>query len=142
MTVPLLPAWLRWTAVGLLAAVIFVLSVVFAPPDQVAPKPDPIALDKWRHFLAYAALGGAVAYGFADHRWRTATAAVVGVGATVCYGVGIEATQALLPNRYFSLGDAVANAVGALLASPTFVLFRRAPKRAVLCRWRTPPWTE
>lgn len=130
---PLLPAWLRWLCVALVAAAVFYLSVVTAPPeDPFVPKPDPFDLDKWRHFLAYGTLSAAVGYALADHRWRTATAVVAGVGATVAYGVGIEAAQALLPARYFSLGDALANAVGGVLAAPLYALFRRTPLEPVL----------
>lgn len=114
--VPLVPAWLRWTGVALVAIAIFVLSVVLAPPEQVVPKPEPLALDKWRHFLAYAALGGALAYALDDRDtnwWYLAGTVFV---LTVIYGIGIELGQSLLEYRYFSPGDAYANALGGILA--------------------------
>jgi VanZ family protein len=125
---------MRWLAVALVAAAIFSLSVIAVPPeDPVVPaKPELVDLDKWRHFLAYGALGAAVGYALADHPKRTATVIAVGVGATVAYGVGIEAVQSLIPFRYFSTGDAVANALGALLSTPLALLLRRAPSRPVL----------
>ena len=121
--IPLLPRWLRWSAVAAVAALIFYLSILTVPPaDPVVPKPNLLPLDKWRHFLAYAAFGGALAYATADWAWpRRAILAAV-VGTTVLYGIGIEAGQAFLPNRYFSIGDAWANAFGGLLVLPWYVL--------------------
>jgi VanZ family protein len=119
--VPLLPARLRWAGVVAVAAVIFYLSVITAPPaDPVIEPPDLIRLDKWRHFLTYAAFAGSLAYATADWEWPTRRLAVLVLGLTVVYGVGIEVWQGFLPNRYLSLGDAYANALGAVLASPWF----------------------
>lgn len=120
---PLLPRWLRWLAVAGLAGFIFYVSVITSPPGTVdSVKPDPIPLDKWRHFLAYAAFGGALAYATTD--WdvdpRLLAAGVIGV--TVIYGVGIEFWQSLVPDRYFSLGDAYANALGGLLVVPWYLV--------------------
>ncbi|WP_372479531.1 VanZ family protein [Halomicrobium sp. HM KBTZ05] len=121
--VPLLPSWLRWLAVAVVGGVIFTLSVVVAPPGEPVVKPfDLLPLDKWRHFLAYAAFGGTLAYATSTWRWSTGRLAVFVLGITVAYGVGIEIWQWFLPNRYFGLGDAYANALGAALASPWFLL--------------------
>ncbi|WP_018256175.1 VanZ family protein [Halomicrobium katesii] len=124
LRVPLLPSWLRWLAVAVVGGVIFTLSVVVAPPGEpiVAGPPDLLPLDKWRHFLAYAAFGGTLAYATSTWRWSTGRLAVFVLGITVAYGVGIEIWQSFLPNRYFGLGDAYANALGAVLASPWFLL--------------------
>ena len=122
--VPLLPRWVRWVTVVGLAAFIFYASILSAPPGTVVDdlKPELLPLDKWRHFLAYAAFGGALAYATTD--WevdgRVLAAAVVGV--TVCYGIGIEFGQSLIPGRYFSLGDAYANALGGVLVVPYYVV--------------------
>lgn len=89
---------------------------------MVPAPPDLIPLDKWRHFLAYAAFGGALAYATAEWTWRQRTLALVVVGTTVIYGVGIEAWQAFVPDRYFSIGDAWANAFGGLLVLPWFAV--------------------
>ena len=60
---PLAPPWLRWLAVAVVALVIFVLSIVYAPPPSaVAPKPEFSPLDKWRHFLVYATLATTLWY--------------------------------------------------------------------------------
>lgn len=123
---PLLPAWLRWAGVAAVAGVIFYLSVISAPPtDPVVEPPDLIPLDKWRHFLAYAAFGGSLAYATTDWKWPTRRLAVFVLGVTILYGVGIEIWQGFVPARYFSIGDAYANALGAVLASPWFLLRSR-----------------
>ena len=122
--VPLLPWWLRWLFVTLVAGFIFYVSVVTVPPETAvdAASPDPVPLDKWRHFLAYAALGGALAYATVDWRWNGLALAVGVVGATVLYGLGVEFGQSLVPERYFSVGDAYANALGGLLVTPWFLV--------------------
>lgn len=122
---PLLPAWLRWLAVLAVAGFVAYVSLVTAPPETVVDRlrpPDLIPLDKWRHFVAYAVLGYALAYATTDWERRIRTLAVVVVGATVVYGVGIEMGQAFLPARYFSVGDAYANALGGLLVLPWYVV--------------------
>lgn len=137
LRVPLLPRWLRWLAVVGLAGFIFYTSILTTPPGTVDPvKPALVPLDKWRHFLAYAAFGGALAYATTDWDtdWRVLAVGVVGV--TVVYGVGIEAWQSFIPNRYFSLGDAYANALGGLLVVPWYLVRSRLNFVAIR------PWLE
>lgn len=121
---PLLPAWLRWVGVLAVGVAIFYLSIVMAPPPtEVVPgRPDPVPLDKWRHFLAYGALGWALAYATVDWDWRTRWVTVVVLAVVVAYGVGLEFWQSMVPDRHFSVGDAYANALGGVLAVPLFVL--------------------
>lgn len=124
--IPLIPAAIRWSLVVVLAAVVFYLSVITVPPaEPVAPKPDLLPLDKWRHFLAYGALANALAYATADWERPTWQPACLVIGATILYGVGIESAQALVPYRYFSMVDAYANALGALFVIPWFLLKER-----------------
>lgn len=126
--VPLLPAWLRWLGVLAVAVFIFYLSVITAPPGTPIVEPPPLVpLDKWRHFLAYAALGGALAYATVDWECRTVTVALACFAIVVAYGVGIEVAQSFLPERYFGIGDAYANALGGVLALPLFALRDRIP---------------
>jgi len=122
--VPLLPAWLRWSAVVVLAAFISYVSVITVPPETVIDrgKPDLVPLDKWRHFVAYAVFGLSVAYATTDWELRARYLLVGVVGLTVIYGVGIEVSQSFLPARYFSLGDAYANALGGILVKPYYLL--------------------
>ena len=129
---PLLPAWLRWTLVIALVAFVFYVSIITAPPETpIDTRPDLIPLDKWRHFLAYAAIGGSLAY--ATTNWHGSQRALaLGVfTVTVVYGVGIEYWQSFLPNRYFSLGDAYANAIGGVLALVWYVIRPRLEFRPI-----------
>ncbi len=123
---PLLPPWLRWIAVAGLAVFIFYVSIVTVPPETVAVvdagRPPVVPLDKWRHFVAYAALGTALAYATTDWEVDTRLLAVSVVGVTVIYGVGIELGQSFRPNRYYSIGDAYANALGGLLVVPYYLV--------------------
>jgi len=126
-SVPLLPWWVRWGAVAGVATLIFHLSIVTVPPETVVDRARPgssdlIPLDKWRHFLAYAVLGYALAYATADWNRRTRRLAVVVLVTTGLYGVGIEFGQSLVPARQFSVADAYANAFGALLVVPWYAV--------------------
>jgi VanZ family protein len=121
--VPLLPRWFRWAAVVGLAAFIFHTSILSTPPEIVDPvKPDLLPLDKWRHFVAYAAFGGALAYATTDWDVDGRTLAVGVILVTVVYGIGIEFGQSMIPKRYFSLGDAYANALGGVLVVPYYLV--------------------
>lgn len=95
---------------------IFYLSIVTVPPEQIAPKPGFVPHDKWRHFPAYGAFGASLAYALTDYgialRRKVATEFFV----ALTYGIGIEAGQAFLPLRYFGIGDALANGIGAGLS--------------------------
>ncbi|MBX0294969.1 VanZ family protein [Haloarcula nitratireducens] len=124
---PLLPRWLRWSVVALVGGFIFYTSIVTAPPEtpiDYARLWVDIALDKWRHFVAYAVLAGTLAYATDDWSLERRGIVLAVVSVTVLYGVGIEVGQSFLPGRYFSLGDALANAVGALLVAPWYLLRR------------------
>lgn len=124
---PLLPAWLRWGAVVVVATVIFYGSVLTNPPGTPLEtvKPALIPLDKWYHLLGYAGFGGALAYATADWAtdWRALAVGVIAL--TVAYGIGIEVVQSVLPARDFSIGDAYANALGAVVVLPWYALRSR-----------------
>jgi VanZ family protein len=130
LRLPLLPWWVRWAAVAGLAAFILYASIVTVPPetvvDQLRPGPEALLpLDKWRHFLAYATFGYALAYATADWEVETRRLAALVLVTTVLYGVGIEFGQSLVSGRYFSAGDAYANALGAVLVVPWYALRNR-----------------
>ena len=128
IAVPVVPHWLRWAAVFAVVAAIFHFSVTTSPPgDPVIGPPDPLPLDKWRHFLAYAGLAGSLAYATVDWEWSPGRLAVLVVGVAAAYGVGVEAIQGTLPSRYFSMGDAYANVLGAVLVTPWFAVRSRVP---------------
>jgi VanZ family protein len=125
--VPLLPAWLRWGVVVAVGGFILYTSVLTVPPETAvdAAKPgalDLIQLDKWRHFVAYAALGGALAYATTDWNLRPWTVGILVIGVTVLYGVGMESWQSFLPDRHFSVDDAYASAVGGTLVTPWYLI--------------------
>lgn len=125
--VPVVPATLRWLAVATVAGFIFYNSVVTAPPPEpvVPDPPSLVPLDKWRHFLAYGALAGSLWYASVDWNRPLRDVVFLVVGVTTLYGVGLEVWQSFVPNRYFSAGDAYANALGALFAVPLLALRER-----------------
>jgi VanZ family protein len=119
---PLLPGWTRWLGVLSVAVGIFSLSILAVPPAQVAPKPEFVPLDKWRHFLAYGAFGYALAYALADAPLTRRRKALVVLAVTALYGGGIEIGQSVLPRRYFGVGDFIANQIGAALSLTWYAL--------------------
>lgn len=125
--IPLLPALIRWLAVLAVAGVIFYGSILAVPPETVLDRVrfTLIPLDKWRHFLAYGAFAYALAYATADWERRARSLAALVVVVTVLYGVGIEFGQSITPGRYFSVLDAYANALGAALVLPWYLLSSR-----------------
>lgn len=125
LPLPLLPAPLRWTGVAVVAVAIFGFSVLAVPPADPGPAPPLLPLDKWLHVLGYAGLGGALAYATIDWDWPTPWLVVGVVCVVTVYGAGIEVWQATVPERYFSVADAIANAVGGLLAAPLLALRHR-----------------
>lgn len=133
---PLLPRWTRWLAVAALAGFVFYFSILSPPPETVIDtRPELIPLDKWRHFVAYAAIGGALAYATTDwDRDRTHRAVAVFV-LTVLYGIGIEFCQSLMPARYFSLVDAYANALGGVLVLQWYLMEPYLEFRSVRDQW-------
>ncbi len=134
--VPLLPRWVRWAGVCAVAAFIFYTSLLTAPPpDPIVPgKPDLLPLDKWRHFLAYATLAGALVYATVDLDRSVRFRVLFVVGVAILYGIGIEFGQSQIPNRYFSLGDAYANAIGTALVTPWYLVRSRIQFQPVLTR--------
>jgi len=121
----LFPVWVRWLLVVGIAGFIFYVSVITVPPETAvdgAKPTDWIPLDKWRHFLAYAAFGFTLAYATTDWDLDERKLVALVVGTTIVYGVGIEFAQSLVPDRYFSMGDAYANAFGGVLVVPWYLV--------------------
>ena len=115
---PLVPRWLRVSAVLTVAAVILYYSVVPAPGSG-SFRTGPLGLvpfSDWLHLLAYTGLALTLAYAFQDSLrpdWQVLLAVFL---LTVGYGVGIELLQAGLPDRTFAITDMLVNAVGAVIA--------------------------
>ena len=112
---PLLPKPLRWAGVGIIMAIIFYGSLVTVPETVVdEAQPGFAPLHYWRHFVAYAALAGALAY--ASDNWRLTRwkhAAFV-IALTAMYGISIEFAQSFVPHRTdFLITDVLMNTVGA-----------------------------
>lgn len=122
LRLPLFPSSIRWLAVLGVASVIFYFSIIAASPEQIAPKPEFLPLDKWRHFLGYGGFGYALAYVMVEwdlDRWRKVLIVLVVVA---LYGALMELGQSQLPARYFSIGDFIANEIGALLSVTWYAL--------------------
>ncbi len=114
---PLLPRWLRLSAVAVVAGVIFYGSLVPVPETAIDDtQPDLIQLSHWRPVVAYATLAGTLAYA-TDH-WqlpRLKHAAVI-IALTAGYGVTMELGQHFLPHRTpFLVTDVLVNTLGASL---------------------------
>jgi VanZ family protein len=90
--------------------------------QYIGVVPEVIPLDKWRHFIAYGGFGATLAYATADWKRDMRVLAVLVLGTTMAYGIGIEAWQAFIPERSFSYGDMYANALGAVLLSPWYLV--------------------
>jgi VanZ family protein len=120
---PLLPRWARYAA----AALVFTAVTVGSVTGDAPPPPPGFGdfFDKYLHFAAYAGLALALAY--ATAHWRDAPYRRAAIVFTVAVGYGLlmEFVQAPIPNRYFSLADALANALGASLVVVWFLVERR-----------------
>jgi len=113
--VPLVPRWLRYLGVTVVAALIFYGSLVTVPETVVDDtQPAAFEINHWRHLVAYFTLACSLAYATADWelpRWHNA-ALVIALAAA--YGVAMELGQAALPHRTpFLLSDAIVNTIGA-----------------------------
>jgi VanZ family protein len=125
LPLPLFPRWSRYLAAGLVFAVLTVASVTGNVP---APPPDSGFADFWDkylHFVGYAGLALALAYATVHWREDPYRRAATVLGVAVGYGLLMEFVQAPIPNRYFSLADALANALGASLVVLWFLVERR-----------------
>lgn len=114
--VPLLPRWARVTLAAGVAAVVLAGSLV-PPPTEVGQPIGPFGLveaDAWSHALSYGVLAISVAYALLA---RSGERLLVAVVAAVAFGLAVEGLQYGVPWRSFELADAVANAVGALVAA-------------------------
>ncbi|MFB6095115.1 MAG: VanZ family protein, partial [Halodesulfurarchaeum sp.] len=109
----------------LFAGLIFYLSVFTVPPEQpMIPHFGLLPLDKWRHLLAYGALGLLLSYTLTDRFDRRPRFAATVFAVTVAFGFFVELVQGQVPQRYFSVYDAYANAWGATVVLPWLLLER------------------
>ncbi|MCL9812182.1 VanZ family protein [Natranaeroarchaeum aerophilus] len=111
---PLVPRWLRWSAVAVAAAAIAAASLLVVPPET--PDTGAIGFDKLWHAATYLGFGLLLAYALVGANLSVRTKALLVFGVATLYGVGIEVAQASVPYRRYDVLDMVANAVGAALA--------------------------
>lgn len=104
------------------AAIVALASVV--DPGGGGPRAavGPVGADKFVHAAGYAVLTTALLAASRPGGRGRRTGATVAVVLATAFGAGLEVVQATLPARAFSLGDAAANALGALAAA---LLWRR-----------------
>jgi VanZ family protein len=124
LSVPLVPAIVRWFGVITVVAVIVYYSLVTVPPEPPGVEPGSL-WDKRLHFVAYATFTGALAYATVDHRKKALHRAVAVLGVALLFGALIELAQGMLSYRSFGWGDLLANALGAGLGSLWFLVERR-----------------
>jgi VanZ family protein len=103
--------------IGFYAAAVFVGALSLVPGHAL---PSSQISDKVEHFLTYAALGLiGVATARNGHR---ATCTILGI---IAFGAVIEVLQMFSPGRYAEIGDALANAAGALIGGAIAIALRR-----------------
>jgi VanZ family protein len=113
---PVLPRWIRWAVVALVAGTVLLGSVVDTGGAVASWGPlGVLRADKYFHAAGYATLAIAVAYAMAHHGTDRVVVGVAFLSA-VLFGFGVECLQYGLSHRTFSLADASANAAGAALA--------------------------
>lgn len=122
---PLLPALLRWAGAIAVAAIIVYFSLLTTPPAKPVDPSIGAFWDKKLHLVAYGTLGLSLIYATAARRGGHANRVPLSIGVAVVLGVSVELIQGPLPERYFSLADMLANALGALLASGWFLIETR-----------------
>lgn len=156
----IIPDFVRWLVVVLVAGYLLYGSLLAAPPEvtveDVRDVPESVSGhtddtgssasnenqdvftlwadiagftdSKWRHFVAYGALGYSLA--FATARWNRPQWQRAGfvVVAGSLYGLGIETGQLFIPERSFQLSDLGANILGTLLVVPWY-LFQYLSRR-------------
>ena len=121
-----------WGPPVALMALIFGLSSMSKPP-----LPDGVS-DHTAHFAAYALLSALLVRALAGGRWAGMTwgRAARAWGISVLYGASDELHQGLVPGRFPSVEDVVADALGAaaavaVLGAIAALVVRRRAGRAV-----------
>ena len=135
VAIPLLPPALRWFGAAVIAGALVYFSLLTTPP-LAPPEPGPL-WDKKLHLAGYAVLTLSLAYATAASELRSPRRVLLVLGGAVLLGAGIELLQGRLPDRYFSYGDMIANAIGAVLASVWFLLETRFEYVRSMNEWLT-----
>lgn len=113
------PVNLRWAVVIAWAVCVVTVSVL---PGRALHGPDIIGLDKVAHFVFYAVLAI-----LAQHAVRKPCLARWAAVTVSCglFGAMLELAQGLVPERSMSVGDALANFLGAAAGSAGYMLWAR-----------------
>lgn len=124
-----------WPSLLVWAALVFVGSSI---PLPRGPGLDfPVGADKIAHGLAYAVLAG-LAVRATSRLGRRRVFALAAIGAAIVYGALLENWQRLLGGRTTELGDAIANAVGAVVGG-LVALYVWRPRRQRTANSMEPP---
>lgn len=107
-------AWPWWLGAATLAAIVAVLSSM---PAKDLGESWMWRFDKVVHGSVYAALAGLIAGGNVARGWRKATAIAIAVALAVAYGASDEWHQSFTPGRDSSLGDLLADSIGATIGA-------------------------
>jgi VanZ family protein len=116
----------NWGPVVAIMALIFFQSAMsdpFAPPGRLS--------DKTMHFLAYAALGGAMirAVSDASSEAMTRNRVLLAWFVTALYGVSDEVHQAFVPGRTPDFLDLLADAAGAIVGAVVVAVVARGVRQ-------------
>lgn len=117
---------LNWFPSIAVAGAIFYLSHQSQPPGDAVLD---LVSDCLLHFCAYGILGLCLVWGATDRLRRrlSGKAALLLIGTAMLYGLSDEWHQSFIPERTSSLGDWVADSLGAavcILAWPAYQWFR------------------
>ena len=113
----------RFVPAGALMGVLWVLSSI---PGRAAPV---LIADKVAHLIAYAVLGAAVRWGF-GHAGEPRRAGAVSFVVATGYGAVDEIHQWFVPGRTASVGDWVADTIGAAIGVAAMAAFVRRTGRS------------
>ncbi|HEX8392924.1 MAG TPA: VanZ family protein [Longimicrobium sp.] len=108
-------------ALAWLPAVAWAVAIYSVSGRSTVPIPSATGADKVLHFLAYAVLGGLLA--FAAHRSALHPAVAVLLG--VLYAATDEYHQSFVPGRSSDIRDWVADALGVCFAVYLYTRWRR-----------------
>ena len=107
----LLPNWVLWPSRFLLFA-----TVIFISQQMLTDNPvDLSPVSVWDKFLHFSAWGLVVILGYCSYRSQRHF--IMAAIAVFIYSTFIEILQPLVAQRFFSLGDIVANGLGCFIAA-------------------------
>ncbi len=115
---------LRWAAVLAWAAAVLVLSVL---PGKILRVPPVIGAAKIAHVVVYGILALLIQHAVRKPCLRCGVVVTVVCG---LFGAVMELAQVLVEGRTASVADAVANLLGAAVASALYVMWRGRPARS------------